>query len=104
MAERCNKLVLAPGWEAAWGGHRCFRNATVFDQDKWWCTHHPPAKKAERLGQQKERYETQTKALDERFSTEAYDRAAGRYCRARGLTLEALEAATDANPATTEDR
>lgn len=85
--ERCAETINHGGWPSP-----CSRNGRVFDQNKWWCTQHSPAKKAERVQKQDERYKTQTLMWEERQTKLRYDHAAGDYCRASGLSLENLSA------------
>jgi len=65
----------------------------VFDEAKWWCTQHSPAKEAERRQQSDERYAAKTTVRHEQSAKEAYDRTAGNYCRALGLTLDDVKVA-----------
>ena len=90
MAQECSEKVLSRdgGWNP--GRHGCTRTGKVFDQDKWWCIQHSPAEKAKRMRKMAELDEARRERMSQHMVKERYDRAAGDYCRAKGLTVEQL--------------
>ena len=78
---RCTKQVSDnEGW-ATW--YQCKRNAKMTFEGNRFCTQHDPIKRAERHSKADEQ-------LRAKWSREDYDRVAGNYCRAKGLTIEEL--------------
>ncbi len=100
MAEKCSERVDG----GRMGTVPCSRGGKVFDQGKWWCTQHSPAKLIERRRQTRERWSVEERLRQELFTKETYDRAAGDYCRVRGLALEELAAPPWQDSARTEVR
>ena len=71
-------------------GHTCSRKAKVVEDGKRLCSLHSAAGQAKKEQKSQEKMAF-NRAIDlKRFDKLAYDRAAGDYCRAKGLTIEEL--------------
>ncbi len=77
-------------------GHICTRYAKVFLEDGTpFCNLHSPEGQAEKERKFQETYAAQRDADHKKYEMLAYDRKAGDYCRALGLTYHDL---SPANP------
>lgn len=80
---RCTKQV--SGRATSWPRyHQCKRKAVIVD-GKAFCTVHSPAKVVKRDAKVSEKWNA-------KWDKTRYERAAARYCRAKGLTMEDLVA------------
>lgn len=74
------------------GGHICTRNAKVVENGKPFCALHSVAGQAEKERKFQEKYAAHRAADNEIYAKRAYNSAAGNWCRARGMTIEELQA------------
>lgn len=89
MTTQCTKRVFST-LRSDISGHICNRNAKVFVGNKGLCTLHSPEGQANKERKFQEKYNAQRAADTERFAKLAYDRAAGNWCRSKGMTVEDL--------------
>ena len=57
-----------------WGGHGCSRNATLFEDGKWWCSIHAPSIRAQKDKELQAKWDAQRKVREAQYAKDADDR------------------------------
>ena len=71
-------------------GYQCSRKAKVVHERKAYCNQHSPAGQAKREEKFQEKLTRHRETDRKKYAAMSYDRKAGDYCRAKGLTIEEL--------------
>ena len=75
-----------------WGGHGCSRNATLFEDGKWWCSIHAPSIRAQKDKELQAKWDAQRKVREAQYAKDADDR---RKLAAHSELVAALQKAID---------